>query len=114
MRLLERGQRMLAEPDDAMLSKLYRQLRDIHSGAYDWDAPEIDMGALPVGTEEDPVFREKVDKTSGDLRRLYPESEPDIEETALEFSLSGRPAPGEAHSRMIRNRPAPMENEGSS
>ena len=90
MRLLERGQRMLAEPDDAMLSDLYRQLREIHSGAYDWEAPEIDMGTLPAGRRRIRSFvRRWINEW--DLRRLYPESEPDIEETALEFHYQEDP-----------------------
>ena len=84
MRLLERGQRILAEPDEAMLSNLYRQLRAIHSGAYDWEAPDIDMGVLQAGRRRIRSFvRRWINEW--DLRRLYPESEPDIEETALEF-----------------------------
>ena len=90
MRLLERGQRMLAEPDGAMLSNLYRRLRDIHSQAYDWEAPEIDMGVVQVGRRRIRSFvRRWINEW--DLRRLYPESEPDIEETELEFHYQEDP-----------------------
>ena len=44
MRLIERGVHALAEPDDAMLSDLYNQLRAIHSEGYNWAAPDIDHG----------------------------------------------------------------------
>ena len=41
MRLIERGQHVLGEPDHELLSNLYEKLKVIHSQAYDWDAPDI-------------------------------------------------------------------------
>lgn len=85
MRLLERGVRILAEPDEEMLSNLYRQLKDIHSQGYDWEAPEIEHG---VGRRRLTRIRSFVRSwiNEWDLRRLYPDSEPEIEETELTFS----------------------------
>ena len=85
MRLIERGQRLLAEPDNEMLSNLYHRLKDIHSEGYNWDAPDIDHG---IGTGGRRRIRSFVRRwiNEWDLRRLYPDSEPDIEETELQFS----------------------------
>ncbi len=84
MRLIERGQRLLAEPDDVMLSNLYGRLKAIHSQGYGWDAPDIEHGIGPGGRRRIRSFvRRWINEW--DLRRLYPESELDIEETELEF-----------------------------
>ncbi len=84
MRLIERGVHALAEPDEAMLSDLYNQLRAIHSEGYNWAAPDIEHGIGRGGRRRIRSFvRRWINEW--DLRRLYPESEPDIEETPLEF-----------------------------
>ena len=84
MRLIERGPRLLAEPDNNMLSNLYDRLKNIHSQAYNWDAPDIEHGIGPGDSRRIRLFvRRWINEW--DLRRLYPESEPDIEETELEF-----------------------------
>ncbi len=84
MRLIDRGQRFLAEPDDEMLSDLYFLLKDIHSQAYNWLAPDIDHG---IGQGIPRTIRTYIRRwiNEWDLRRLYPESEPNIEETELQF-----------------------------
>ena len=84
MMLLERGPRQLAEPDDTMLTNLHRQLKDIHSQAYNWEAPDIDPGIGLGGRRRIRTFvRRWINEW--DLRRLYPDSEPDMEETPLQF-----------------------------
>ena len=84
MRLIERGVQQLAEPDDDMLSNLYNSLRKIHSEGYDWNAPDINHGIGQGGRRRIRSFvRRWINEW--DLRRLYPESEPDIEETELNF-----------------------------
>ena len=85
MRLIERGVRPLAPPGDDMLSNLYDRLRTIHSEAYGWAAPDINHG---IGQGRRKIIRSFVRRwiTEWDLRRLYPGSEPDIEETELEFT----------------------------
>jgi hypothetical protein len=85
IRLIDRGVRALAEPDDDMLSNLYNRLRTIHSEGYNWTAPEINHGIGQGGRRRIRSFvRRWINEW--DLRRLYPESEPDIEETELTFS----------------------------
>ena len=85
MRLIERGVLPLDEPDDHMLSNLYERLKSIHSDAYAWVAPDILHSIGPGGRK---IIRSFVRRwiNEWDLRRLYPESEPDIEET--EFKLN--------------------------
>ena len=83
MRLIERGVLPLEPPDDDMLANLYIRLKSIHSEAYSWDPPDISHG---IGGRR--VIRSFVRRwiNEWDLRRLYPELEPDIEET--EFKLN--------------------------
>ena len=84
MRLIERGVRLLAEPDDEMLLNLYDRLKALHSEAHDWYAPEIAHG---VGQGIQHTVRPFVRRwiNEWDLRRLYPDTEPDIEVTELPF-----------------------------
>ena len=85
MQLLEHGVRNLADPDSEMLLKLYGQLKAIHSEAYGWDAPDI---SHDIGHGATARIRSYVRRwiNEWDLRRLYPDTEPEIEET--EFTLS--------------------------
>ena len=84
MRLIERGILPLDDPDDATLSVLYDKLKDIHSQAYSWDAPDIDRR---IAQTRRPRIRSFVRRwiNEWDLRRLYPELEPDIEVTEVKF-----------------------------
>lgn len=84
MRLIERGLHPLDDPDDATLSALYDKLKEIHSRAYSWDAPDIDLGTSQARR---PRIRSFVRRwiSEWDLRRLHPELEPDIEVTEVQF-----------------------------
>ena len=84
MRLIERTPRPLKDPDDSTLFNLYHRLKDIHSQAFAWEAPEIEAGIEPAGRRRLRTFvRRWINEW--DLRRLYPEAEPDIEERELEL-----------------------------
>ena len=85
IQLLDRGVRLLAEPDDEMLLNLYGQLRAIHSEAYGWEAPDIDND---IGRGAPARIRSYVRRwiNEWDLRRLYPELDPEIEEMEFIFS----------------------------
>ena len=85
MRLIDREQRLLAEPDDEMLFNLYLLLKDIHCQSYNWPAPDIDHG---IGEGIPRTIRAYIRRwiNEWDLRRLYPDLEPDIQDTELEFS----------------------------
>ena len=97
MQLLEHGVRNLAEPDGDMLLNLYGQLKTIHSEAYGWEAPEIshDIGRGSTGRIRSYVRRWI---NEWDLRRLYPDTEPEIEETELTFSREEDTTLEQAHS----------------
>ena len=97
MQLLEHGVRNLAEPDGDMLLNLYGQLKAIHSQAYGWEAPEIDHD---IGRSSTGRIRSYVRRwiNEWDLRRLFPETEPEIEETELTFSRAEDTTLERAHS----------------
>ena len=82
MRLIERGLHQLAEPDDDMLLHLYHSLKSIHSEGYSWAAPDINHDIGQGGRRRIRSFVRRW-ITEWDLRRLYPESQPDIEVTEL-------------------------------
>ena len=112
MQLIERRVQNLAEPDDAMLSELYSRLRKIHSEGYNWEAPDIEHGIGPGVRRRIRTFvRRWINEW--DLRRLYPESEPEIEETELTFSYAEDTTLEQAHSedsesRTVREDSAPF------
>ena len=97
MRLLERGVRNLEEPDGEMLLNLYHRLKAIHAQAYGWDVPDIrhDPGRGGPGTLRSFVRR---CINEWDLRRLHPESDPEIEETELTFSYEEDTTLEQSHS----------------
>ena len=97
MRFLERGVRNLAEPNDEMLLTLYGRLKTIHSEAYGWEAPEIDHGIGQGGIGR---IRSYVRRwiNEWDLRRLYPEVEPEMEETRLPINYEEDTTLERAHS----------------
>ena len=83
MRLLERGVRNLAEPDEEMLTNLYNQLKTIYSEGYEWNAPEIDHTIGHGGLTRIRSFvRRWINEW--DLRRLYPGSDHVMEVNELE------------------------------
>ena len=115
IRLLERGIRLLAEPDDAMLINLYNRLKAIHSEGYGWNAPDIDHGIGRGGRRRIRSFvRRWINEW--DLRRLYPESEPDMEETELPFRYEEDKTLEQSHSddsesRFVREGNKPLADD---
>ena len=113
MQLIERRVQNLAEPDDAMLSELYSRLRKIHSEGYNWEAPDIEHGIGPGVRRRIRTFvRRWINEW--DLRRLYPESEPEIEETELTFSYAEDTTLEQGHSedsesRTVREDSPPLD-----
>ena len=112
MRLIERRQRLLAEPDDEMLLNLYDRLKTIHSQGYNWNAPDIEHGIVRGGRRR---IRSYVRRwiNEWDLRRLYPDSNPDIEETEFKFNYAEDKDLEQAHSddsesRTVREDDAPF------
>ena len=83
MRFIDRTAQPLAQPDDDTLTELYRRLRTMHSHAYQWEAPEIDVSPS-VQRSIRAFIRRWINEW--DLRRLHPDQDPDIEETELSFS----------------------------
>jgi len=84
MMMIERDERILTEPDDATLRTAYNRLRDMYTKAYTWPAPEIEHGIGRGGRRRmRPFVRRWINEW--DLRRLYPDAQPDIEETEVRF-----------------------------
>jgi len=85
IRIIERDERILSEPNDEDLRTTYDRLRNIYTVGYSWPAPEIEHGIGRVGRRR---MRSYVRRwiNEWDLRRLYPDAQPDIEET--EFKIS--------------------------
>ena len=84
MHLIDQREHVLSEPAPELLTNLYAKLKDIHSKAYGWDAPDINPEiGQGVRRAIRPFVRRWINEW--DLRRLYPDSEPDIEENELQF-----------------------------
>ncbi len=89
MQIITRNYLDLAPPDDAMLDETYRKLREIHSAAYDWIAPEIpwERGRLTQSMRE--YVRAWINQW--DLRRLDPTYQPEIEVDHVKTDYSEDP-----------------------
>ena len=82
LRIINQGGHVLGEPKEELLFDLYRKLKQMHSQAYNWDAPDInrEIGG-GVRRAIRPFVRQWINEW--DLRRLYPALEPDMEVTDL-------------------------------
>jgi hypothetical protein len=85
MRMIERDVHVLSEPDDITLRTVYDRLKDIYSQGYRWTAPDINHGIALGGRRR---MRSYIRRwiNEWDLRRLYPDAQPDIEETEVRFN----------------------------
>ena len=112
MKIIQNIRHLLGAPDQDMLSTLYDQLKNIHSQAYEWDAPDINReSGLVVRRAIRPFVRRWINEW--DLRRLYPGIEPVIEETELQFNSEEdatleRPASDDADPSGIREEGEPL------
>lgn len=82
MRMIERDVRILSEPDDTTLRTVYERLKDIYSQGYEWMTPDISHGITGGGPNK---MRSYVRRwiNEWDLRRLYPDARPEIEEIEI-------------------------------
>lgn len=77
MRVIQRNRVDLASPSDSVLEETYAKLKEIHSAAYGWAAPEIprERGRSTQSMRE--YVRAWINEW--DLRRLDPSYQPEIE-----------------------------------
>ena len=81
MRVINRDRTVLVSPDESSLRKTYDKLRRVHAQAYRWEPPDVwaPVSGLPRR------IRSHVRRwiTEWDLQRLYPGSQPQLEEQEL-------------------------------
>ena len=86
MRVIERDRTVLAPPGDASLLNTYEKLKEVHAEAYGWQPPEVweDVHGRPRR------MRSHVRRwiAEWDLHRLYPGSQPQLEEQELHVDYS--------------------------
>lgn len=83
MRMIERDVRVLSEPDEGTLRTAYDRIREIYSQGYGWTAPDIADGLSSGHRRMRSYVRRWINEW--DLRRLYPDARPEIEETEVKF-----------------------------
>ena len=88
--IIESGRsNLLAQPDETSLLSTYSKLKEIHSKAYNWTAPDVDV--FPPGSQRTSRrMRAHVRRwiNEWDLKRLYPDADIQIEEQDLQPSYS--------------------------
>lgn len=89
MRVILRNRVDLAAPSDSVLEETYATLKEIHSAAYDWVAPEIprERGRSTQSMRE--YVRAWINEW--DLRRLYPSYQPEIKVDQMTSDYSEDP-----------------------
>lgn len=104
MRLLERECMPLSSPDDSDVRETVDRLRQIYSAAYGWDAPVLNLETGGAGYRNRMRYKVRSSINEWDLRRLYPDSKPETEETeyhptyAEDRDLEGGPRDDEGDS----------------
>ena len=86
MRLIEREGVRLTPPNSATLHDTYSKLREIHSQAYHWAAPELPFDAQRSSRSMRSYVRRWINEW--DLKRIYPSAEIQIEEQELRENFS--------------------------
>jgi hypothetical protein len=88
----ERGMRVigrplrLPSPNRNTVRRTYEQVRRLHGLAYDWDPPAVGSAPFATSTSMREYIRWWI--TEWDLKRLFPEYQPEIEATPLTFDYS--------------------------
>ena len=89
MHLIERDMMRLSQPDAAELDRTYRQLKNLHSEAFGWDAPDV-AGLERLGaTRMRQYVRAWINEW--DLVRLDPSYRPQTEVAPLAYSYDEQP-----------------------
>lgn len=89
MQLIEHDMQLLAQPDADELDRTYRQLKALHSVAFDWQAPDV-AGLERLGaTRMRQYVRAWINEW--DLFRLDPAYQPDTEVAHVRFSYDEQP-----------------------
>jgi hypothetical protein len=90
MRIIEQDAIPLASPDNFMLQAVYDKVKSIYAGAYDWSPPDIKGWERMLNDIMKPKIRlyVKLWITVLDLKRLYPDYEPNIQAGELKLVYS--------------------------
>lgn len=86
MRAIEREAILLDPLDSDVLTRLHETLREVHSQAYGWKAPPLEERRDGLARPVRAHIRRWIH--GWDLRRLYPESTPEIEEREVRVSYT--------------------------
>lgn len=86
MQLIENQAVLLAPPDDALLDSTYARLKQIHSSAYNWAAPDASSASRTLKRPMRSYVRRWINEW--DLARAYPGERIQIQEDAIETTYT--------------------------
>jgi hypothetical protein len=86
MGLIERNAATLVPPDDSALQRTYQRIKEIHSRAFGWTAPDVGLGDRSIRRPMRAHVRRWINEW--DLKRIYPTAQVSTEEEALRPSYS--------------------------
>ena len=79
MRLLDEGRKLLDAPTAEDVQSTMKKLREIYAAAYNWDAPALPAPERGAGYQNRMRYRIRAAINEWDLRRLYPDHNPETE-----------------------------------
>ena len=85
MRILQRDAIPLAQPSEEDLNVTVEKLRQIYTAAYGWEAPQLEVRTGGAGYQNRMRYKVRSAINEWDLLRLYPDSQPETEETEFQF-----------------------------
>lgn len=85
MRILQRDAIPLAQPSDEDLQTTIEKLREIYTAAYGWEAPALEARTGGAGSQNRMRYKVRSAINEWDLLRLYPDAQPETEETEFHF-----------------------------